>query len=39
VQYKLQADLYKWHNEFNVRDYSMIGIRLEWYPLGTNKKL
>jgi hypothetical protein len=38
-QYKIRADLYKYHNVFNVEDYFMIQTRLEWCPLKTNHKL
>ena len=39
VQYKLQDDLYRWHNEFNVENYVLIRIRPERFSLGTNWKL
>jgi hypothetical protein len=39
AQYKLQADLHRRHNEFNVGDYVMIRIRPERFPSGTNRKL
>jgi hypothetical protein len=39
AQYKLQADLHKRHNKFNVGDYVMIQIRPERFPSGINRKL
>ena len=39
AQYKLQADLHRRHNEFNVGDYVMIRIRPERFPSGANRKL
>ena len=39
AQYKLQADLHRRHNEFNVGDYIMIQIRPERFPSGANQKL
>jgi len=39
AQHKLQADLDKRHNEFNVGDYVVIRIRPERFPSGTNRKL
>jgi len=39
VQYKLQADLHRWYNKFNVGDYVMIWIRSKRYLLGSNQKL
>lgn len=36
AQYKLQADLHRRHNEFNVGDYVMIRIRPERFPSGAN---
>jgi len=39
AQYKLQPDLHKRYNEFNVGDYVMIRIRSERFPSGTNRKL
>ena len=38
AQYKLRADLYKRHNEFNMGDYVMIRIRPERFPSGVNRK-
>jgi hypothetical protein len=38
-QYKLQANLYKYHDAFNIGDYFIIQIRLEQYPSETNQKL
>ena len=37
-QYKFRVDLHKYHNTFNVKDYFMIQIRHEWYPLKFNHK-
>ena len=39
AQYKLQVDLHRRHNEFNVGDYVMIQIRPEQFSSGTNQKL
>ena len=39
TQYKLQADLHRRHNEFNVGDYVMIRIRPERFSSGANRKL
>jgi len=39
AQYKLQADLRRRHNEFNVGDYILIRIRPERFPSGANRKL
>jgi hypothetical protein len=39
VQYKLQVDLHRWHNKFNVGDYVMIRFRPKRYLLGSNQKL
>jgi len=39
AQYKLQADLHRRHNEFNMGDYVMIQIRPEWFPSGASRKL
>jgi len=39
AQYKLQADLHRQHNEFNVGDYVMIRIRPERFSSGANRKL
>jgi len=38
-QYKIRADLYKYHDALNVEDYFIIQIKLEWCPLETNHKL
>jgi hypothetical protein len=38
-QYKFWADLHKYHDALNIRDYFMIQIRLEQYPLETIHKL
>ena len=38
-QYKIHADTHRHHVEFQVGDYVMIRIRLEWFPFGTVKKL
>ncbi|GFZ19564.1 hypothetical protein Acr_28g0002690 [Actinidia rufa] len=38
-QYKFQADSRRRHAEFQVGDYVMVRIRLEWYPSGTARKL
>jgi hypothetical protein len=37
AQYKLQDDLHRRHNEFNVGDYVMIWIRPEQYLSRTNR--
>ena len=37
--YKLQVDLHRQHNEFNVGDYIMIQIRPKRFPSRTNQKL
>jgi len=39
AQYKLQADLHRRHNEFNVGNYVMVRIRPERFPSGANRKL
>ena len=39
AQYKLQADLHRRHNEFNMEDYVMIQIRSKRFPSETNRKL
>ena len=38
-QYKIHADTYRHHAEFQVGDYVMIRIQLEWFSSGTVKKL
>ena len=38
-QYKIHADTYRRHAEFQVGDYVMILIRPEWFPSGTDKIL
>jgi hypothetical protein len=37
-QYKFQADLYKYHNAFNIEDYFMIQIIPKEYPLKITKR-
>ena len=39
LKYKTQVDLYRRHLDFDVGDYVMIHIKLEWYPSGIIKKL
>ena len=38
-QHKFRADLYKYHDALNVRDYFIIQIRPEQCPLKTSHKL
>ena len=38
-QYKIHADTHRHHAEFQVGDYVMIWIRLEWFPSRIVKKL
>jgi hypothetical protein len=39
AQHKLQADLHRKYNEFNVGDYVMVRIRPERFPSRANRKL